>query len=77
MALMAPEVYAKFDADANVRADLKTRMEAHEIAQRAGIETNPEARHVEDKPPMSDAERAEWLQTWHPTPGAPTTTRGA
>jgi HK97 family phage portal protein len=70
-----PREDVKFNADALVRADLKTRMDAHEVAQRAGIETNAEARHVEDKPPMTDAERAQWLQTWHPTPGTPTSTR--
>lgn len=71
MALPRPQ-YARFNADALVRSDLKTRMEAHEVAQRAGIETNLEGRHLEDKPPMTDAERAEWLQVWHPQ-GIPAT----
>lgn len=56
--------YAKFNVDAMVRADLKTRMEAHEIAQRIGLETNGEARRIEDRPPLSDDEKAEWLQIW-------------
>lgn len=70
-----PREDVKFNADALVRADLKTRMEAHEVAQRAGIETNDEARHIEDRPPMDDAQRAAWLQTWHPSKGTPTSTR--
>lgn len=74
-AVMPQPEYAKFNADALVRADLKSRMEAHEIAQRAGVETNDEARHVEDKAPMTDPERSQWLQTWHPAKGDGTSTR--
>lgn len=75
--LPAP-VYAKFNLDANVRADLKSRMEAHEIAQRAGVATNREARRLEDRPPLTDQERADWLAMWRkgaeptgPTKGQP------
>lgn len=63
--IMPRPQYAKFNADALIRADLKTRMEAHVVAQEAGIETLDEARHVEDKPPMTAAERAEWREVWH------------
>lgn len=71
-AMPAP-VYAKFNLDANVRADLKSRMEAHEIAQRAGVETNAEARRLEDRPPLTEQERADWLALWHkPNGTAPT-----
>ena len=54
----------------NVRADLRTRMEAHEIAQRAGLETNPEARRLEDRPPLTEQERADWLALWRRPGGA-------
>jgi HK97 family phage portal protein len=56
--------YFKFNVDSMVRADLKTRMEAHEIALRSGIETNDEARRLEDRPPLTDDEKAEWIATW-------------
>lgn len=53
--------YVKFNADAIVRTELKTRMEAHEIALRTGMETHPEGRALEDRPPMTDAEWQQWL----------------
>lgn len=68
--LLSRPTYAKFDLDANIRVDLETRTKAHEIAQRAGIETNAEARRAEDRPPLTDAERAEWLTMWR-TAGPP------
>jgi HK97 family phage portal protein len=72
--IMARPVYAKFNLDAGVRADLKTRMESHEIALRTGLETQSEARRLEDRPPLSDLERAEWLATWRPpNPTTPAT----
>jgi HK97 family phage portal protein len=70
--VMAPAEYSRFDADVMVRTDLKSRMEAHAIAERAGVETNDEARHSEDRPPMTDAQRAAWLETWHPAKADPT-----
>ncbi len=59
-----PRQYAKFNMDATIRADTLTRMQAHEIAIRTGVETVDEAREVEDKPPLSDAQRADWLATF-------------
>ena len=58
--------YLRFNLDANVRADLKTRMEAHEIALRTGLETISEARALEEKPPLTDAELAQWLTLYRP-----------
>lgn len=72
---MARPEYARFDADTMVRTDLKSRMDAHQIGQLAGIETNAEARHAENRPPMTDLEHAQWLQTWHPSKDVPTSTR--
>lgn len=63
-AVMPRPQYAKFNLDANVRADLRTRMEAHEIAQRAGVETNDEARRLEDRQPLTELERERWLEAW-------------
>lgn len=56
--------YAKFNLDADIRTDLKSRMEAHEIAQRAGVRTNEEVRRLEDLPPLTTDERAAWLEAW-------------
>ena len=53
--------YFKFNLDANVRADLKTRMEAHEIALRIGLETQDEARVLEERPPLTAEQQSEWL----------------
>lgn len=77
-AAMPRPQYAKFNLDANVRADLKTRMEAHEIAQRAGVATNDEVRRLEDRAPLTPAERDEWLTAWHnKQPDTPTDSSGS
>lgn len=52
--------YVKGNLDALARADLKTRMESHQIALRAGIRTNEEVRALEDLPPMTDEQKSEW-----------------
>lgn len=67
----------KFNMDANIRPDTLTRMQAHEIALRTGIETIDEAREVEDKPPLTDAERAEFLSLHGPAAPAVPATREA
>ncbi len=60
-------VYCQFNMDAGIRADTLTRMQAHEIALRTGIETQDEARAVEDKPPLTPDEAAAWLNAYRPT----------
>lgn len=62
--VLPSRVYVRFNADAMVRTDLLSRMTAHEIAQRSGIETNDEARALEDRPPLTTAQRSEWLTMW-------------
>lgn len=52
--------YIKFNPDSIVRTDLKTRMEAHEIALRAGMETQDEGRALEDKAPLTKQELTAW-----------------
>lgn len=56
--------YARFDLDQLSQGDKSTRMAAHAAALAAGIETNPEARAAEDKPPLTDEEVAQW-QAWY------------
>jgi HK97 family phage portal protein len=67
--------YVQFNMDANIRADTLTRMQAHEIALRTGIETQDEARAVEDKPPMTPDEQAAWLTAYGPKQQAVPATR--
>jgi HK97 family phage portal protein len=66
--------YVQFNMDANIRADTLTRMQAHEIALRTGIETQDEARAVEDKAPMTPEQQAAWLTAYGPKQ-APVATR--
>lgn len=60
--------YVKLNADATIRTDLKTRMEAREIALRIGVETNPEARAGEDRAPLTPEETAEWQKNYGKIP---------
>lgn len=53
--------YIKTNLDASARADLKTRSEAHEIGIRAGYTTIDEARALEERPPLTETERAQFL----------------
>ena len=69
-ALFVGRTYVKFNLDAGVRADLKTRMEAHEIALRIGLETNPEGRALEEKPPLTDEEITQWQSLYGAAKGA-------
>lgn len=58
--LLPRGVFCKFNADAIIRPDTLTRMQAHEIANRIGLETLDEARAVEDKPPLTPEQLAAW-----------------
>lgn len=67
-ALFAGRTYVRFGLDAGVRADLLTRYRAHEVALRMGLETNPEARALEERPPLTDDEIAQWQSLYAGTP---------
>jgi HK97 family phage portal protein len=56
--------YVKFNADALLRVDLKTRYEAHVLAVRGGIATPNERRGIEDLAPLPDEHADELL--WPP-----------
>lgn len=60
--IMPPFQYIKLNADALIRTDSKTRAEVHEINLRSGMETMPEGRALEDREPLTDAEKADWLK---------------
>lgn len=51
-AIMPQPQYVRFNADATVRADIKTRYEVYEIADRIGLLTNDEMRRLEDRAPL-------------------------
>lgn len=67
--------YLRFNLDALVRADLKSRMESHEIATRIGEETQDEMRAKESKPPMTPEEFTRWQSTYKPVAPAPVQSR--
>jgi hypothetical protein len=72
-ALMPRPQYVKFNIDAMVRADLGTRYAAHAVALQQGFLTNDEVREIEDRPPLSDAERQRWQDDYakKPEPAKP------
>ena len=59
-ALLDDGVFLKFNADAMIRTDTKTRHEVHKLALEMGLETLAEARAVEDRPPLTDDDIAAW-----------------
>lgn len=71
---LPPTQYAKFNLDASVRADLKTRYEAHALAIASGWKTPDEVRQLEELPPLTPAQVAQIkaLQKSTPTPIDPT-----
>lgn len=51
-ALLPDPQFVKYNIDTQVRADLKTRYEAHELAIRSGMATPNNRRALEDEPPI-------------------------
>jgi hypothetical protein len=72
--LMPRPQYVKANMDHLARADLKTRTEVHEIATRIGLETNPEARAIEDRAPLTPDEIDQWQNLYGARKAAPVTT---
>lgn len=69
--------YARFNLDANVRADLMSRSQAHAINLGTGVITLDEARLLEDRAPLTPAQRQRWTEDYgkQPAPaGDPATT---
>ena len=67
--LLPPGEFVKFNADALIRTDTKTRHEVHKLALEMGLETQDEARAIEDRPALTDEQKAEWLTQYRPTSG--------
>lgn len=65
--------YVRFDLDAQVRADLLTRMQAHQIGLQTGVETLDEARAVEERPPLTADQLEQWKETYAKQPTPPPT----
>lgn len=68
-ALLPRGTFLRFNADAIVRADLKTRYEAHAIAVNTGWLSLNEVREIEDLPPLPDGLGGFQLPQQGSTPG--------
>ncbi|ASN39005.1 phage portal protein [Arthrobacter sp. 7749] len=62
--LLPNDNYLKFNPDALIRTDSKTRMEVHDIALRTGMETQDEGRALEDKAALTPDQKQEWQATY-------------
>jgi HK97 family phage portal protein len=74
-ALLPERQYVKFNADATVRADLKTRYEAHHIALSDGWKSRDEVRAAEDLEPLPNGQGQEYAPL-HAAPVRPALTTG-
>jgi HK97 family phage portal protein len=63
--------YVRFDLDAQVRADLLTRMQAHQIALELGVETIDEAREAEERAPLTPEQIKQWKELYGSAPTLP------
>lgn len=73
--LLPDRQYVKFNLDALVRADLKTRWSVHQVAVGMGARSLDEVRALEDEPPLPDGQGQAYEKTPAPAIGAgnPTT----
>lgn len=61
--LLNPGLYVKFNLNANVRGDLKSRMDAYEVGLRIGAYTLEQVRDFEDFEMLTPTEVDQW-QSW-------------
>ena len=61
--------YVRFNLDATLRVDLKTRMDAYAVALKNGVYTQDRVRALENEPPMTEQEVTDW-QEHYVKPGA-------
>lgn len=69
--LVAAPRYVKLNADAMLRMDTKTRYDAHKVAIDARFLAPSEARALEDRPPFTPDQLAEFAQLFPNKAGAP------
>lgn len=70
-AILPSRQYVKFNADAIVRSDLAGRYGSYAIAKQVGLLTIDEMRALEDRPPLTDAQKTELAPPPPPAPTAP------
>lgn len=73
--LLMPGQFVKFNLDATVRVDLRTRTDVHVKSVQGGIANVDERRALEDKPPLPDGKGQRFLwppMNTTPDPGDPT-----
>ncbi|WP_433252889.1 phage portal protein [Streptosporangium sp. CA-135522] len=58
--MLPPGIYVRFNRAALLRTDIITRFRAYQLAIRNHIQAPSEARELEDLPPMTDAQHAEF-----------------
>lgn len=63
--------YVKFNPDAMIRTDLRSRMEAYGIQLDKAIATNPEVRALEDRAPLTPEELEMWKEMYQKSSPAP------
>lgn len=73
--VMPQPLFAKFNPDALLRTDTLSRMQAHDIALRLGLETLDEGRALEDRPPLTPEQVSQW-QELYAAKGSTTPTAG-
>lgn len=59
--LLPDRQYVRFNADAIIRADIRTRWEVHRIAVELGARNLDEVRRAEDEPPLPDGKGQEYM----------------
>lgn len=68
LSALLPELqYVRFNGDATVRADLKTRYDVYKVAREIGLLSLDEIRTVEDRPPLPDGQGTHYLPQTAPT----------
>ncbi|WP_313812372.1 phage portal protein [Glutamicibacter sp.] len=63
--------YVKFNPDALVRTDIKTRMEVTRIGLETGMLLQDEGREQEDRPTLTEQQKAEWQKYYGKKPATP------
>ena len=56
--------YVRFNLDATLRVDLKTRMDAYAVALKNGVYTQDRVRALENEPPMTPDEVTAWQENY-------------